>query len=182
MFLAWTSASITGTYFLVVLTGWGRTFLPATGPIIQTCLPDLEGRVEILCELRTEKPWRGGVGPEFDSRQLHFMPPDLLQVGGYFSSFSAGCGAFLGESVHIFRQGGPHKKSDLEKALSTLSLSKNLYAPCFRWLGGHCYSFIHASPHYLRWTYRGARWVPHVTMGLRLPRALGFAESFLVHG
>ena len=42
-----------------------------TGPIIRTCSPDPEGRGEILCELRTEKPWQGDEGPGFNSRQLH---------------------------------------------------------------------------------------------------------------
>ena len=52
-----------------------------TGPIIRTCSPDPEGRAEILCELRTEKPWQGDEGPEFNSRQLH---PGPREIGGLF--------------------------------------------------------------------------------------------------
>ena len=47
-----------------------------TGPIIRTCSPDPEGRAEILCELRTEKPWQGDEGPGFNSRQLHREAPE----------------------------------------------------------------------------------------------------------
>lgn len=61
-----------------------------TGPVIQTRSPDLEGRVEAPRELRTEKPWRDGGGPEFDSRRLHQMMP-LVDDGQGFSACLAGC-------------------------------------------------------------------------------------------
>ena len=64
--------------------GRGGDSFSLTGLIIRTCPPDPEGRAEVACGLRTEKPWRGDEGPGFNSRRLHLVRfPPVCLAGGF---------------------------------------------------------------------------------------------------